>query len=84
MIGQRAKGTLFRKISHNLQIPLSTVFNTVNKTQPDGEEKKCSGTPRGSTKEEDDAMLEAALHNRSITYEEIAEKVAPQVTCHKL
>ncbi|RPA94780.1 hypothetical protein L873DRAFT_1813816 [Choiromyces venosus 120613-1] len=27
-------------------------------------------------------MLEVALHDRTITYEEIAQKVAPQVTGH--
>jgi transposase len=82
IIGQQESGVPFRKISNNLKIPLSTIFDTVHKSQPDGEEKKRSGRPRGSTKEQDDAMLEAALHERTITYEEIAEKVAPQVTGH--
>jgi len=44
--------------------------------------KKHSGRPRGSTKEQDDAMLKVALYERTISYEEIAEKVAPQVTGH--
>ncbi|RPA93129.1 hypothetical protein L873DRAFT_1706792, partial [Choiromyces venosus 120613-1] len=64
------------------KILLSNVFNTIKKTQPDGEEKKCVGRTKKSTKEEGVVMLEVALHNRTITYEDFAQKVPPQVTAY--
>jgi transposase len=80
VIGLRARGAPLREISQNLKIPLSTVFHTVHNTHPEGKDQKRSGRPRKSTEEEDKAMLAVALDEKTITYEEIAKKVAPQVS----
>ena len=40
VIGQQESGVPLSKISDNLKIPLLTVFDTVHKSQPDGQEEK--------------------------------------------
>ena len=68
------------QISHYLNIPPTTVRNTIAKGYQEGKENEGRGRHPKTTKLQDEAMVEEALKNRHTTYFEIAKKVAPNVS----
>src|SRR5437868_14876679 len=70
----------YQQISDYLNIPLTTVKNTISKKELEGKERKGRGRHPKTTKSQDDAMVEEALKNRNTTYFEIAQKVALNVS----
>jgi len=70
----------YRQISQYLNIPLSTVRDTVLRADQKGKERKGRGRHPKTTKLQDAAMMEEALSNRNTSYSEIAKKVAPNVS----
>jgi len=70
----------YQQISHYLNIPYTTVADTIAKGYQEGKEKEGRGRHPKTTKSQDDAMVEKALKNRHTTYSEIAEQVAPNVS----
>ena len=61
----------YQQISDYLNIPLTTVKNTISKKELEGKEKKGRGKHPKTTRSQDDAMVEKALENRDTTYFEI-------------
>jgi hypothetical protein len=70
----------FDQISHYLNIPSTTVRNTIEKGYQEGKENEGRGRHPKTSKLQDEAMVEEALKNHHTTYFEIAEKVAPNVS----
>ena len=70
----------FEQISHYLNIPPTTVRNTIAKGYQEGKENEGRGRHPKTTKLQDEAMVEEALKNRHTTYFEIGKKVAPNVS----
>ena len=68
------------QISHYLNIPSTTVRNTIARGFQEGKENVGRGRHPKTTKLQDEAMVEEALKNRHTTYFEIAKKVAPNVS----
>jgi len=68
------------QISHYLNIPPTTVRNTIAKGYQKGQENESRGRNPKTTKLQDEAMVEEALKNRHTTYFEIGKKVASNVS----
>ena len=69
----------YQQISDYLNIPLTTVKDTISKKDLEGKERGGRGRYPKTTKLQDDAMVEEALENCNTTYFEISQKVAPNV-----
>jgi len=70
----------YQQISDYLNIPLTTIKDTISKENLEGKQRRGRGRNPKTTKLEDDAMVEEALKNCNTTYFEIVEKVAPNVS----
>jgi len=69
------------QISHYLNIPPTTVRNTIAKGYQEGKENEGRGRHPKTTKLQDEAMVEEALKNcHTSTYFEISKKVAFNVS----
>jgi len=68
------------QISHYLNIPPTTVRNTIAKGYQEGKENEDRGRHPKTTKLQDEAIVEEAVKNRHTTYFEIGKKVAPNVS----
>ena len=66
--------------SHYLNIPPTTVRDTIAKGFQDGKENVGRGRHPKTTKLQDEAMVKETLKNHHTTYFEIAKKVAPNVS----
>jgi len=70
----------FGQISHYLNIPPTTVRNTIAKGYQEDKENDGRGRHSKTTKLQDEAMVEEALKNRHTTYFKIGKKVASNVS----
>jgi len=70
----------YQQISDYLNIPLTTIKDTISKKDLVGKERRGRGRNPKTTKLEEDAMVEEALENHDTTYFVIAEKVAPNIS----
>ncbi|RPB04479.1 hypothetical protein L873DRAFT_1933563 [Choiromyces venosus 120613-1] len=74
------RGMPLREISNYLNIPLTTVHDTVAAGDQEGKERKGRGRYPKISKAQNDAMVEEALKNHNTTYKDIAKKIASEVS----
>ncbi|RPA91582.1 hypothetical protein L873DRAFT_1848182 [Choiromyces venosus 120613-1] len=80
MYGWHERGMPLRKISNHLNIPLTTVHDTVVAGDQEGKERKGRGRYPKTSKAQNDAIVKEVLKNCNTTYKDIAKKIAPEVS----
>ena len=74
------KGVPLREISHQLNIPFTNVQNIVARWDQEGKKTEGRGRHPKTSYAQDEAIVEEALKNRHNSYQDMANKIAPDVS----
>ena len=78
--GLHERGMPLKEISHHFNITFTTIQKTVTRWNQEGEEKKGRGRHSKTSKAQDQSMVEEALKNCHNSYQDIAKKIATDVS----